>query len=184
MVAASMTARRIYPDLKIRLKRRADGSAAITCERADGTITWQRQEGKIGVVFPAHDMTHYAVETTFGYTDGFFGLVADGWDILDFAKPWPRGPIPDEAREVELLVGLLDTQRRIMADWNAEDLLEQARLYVGSNRDKVALPLLTDEMLERVKSLRSQVFAKWSCIEPGDTLELLFQRNVSRRAPG
>ena len=176
-----MAAERSFPDLKIRLKRRADGSAAITCERADGTSTWQRQEGKIGQVFPAHDMTHYAVETTFGYTDGFFGLIADGWEISDFAKPWPRGPIPDEAQQVELLVGLLDMQRRMMADWNAEDLLEQGRLYVASRSDRVALPSLTDEMLTKVQALRAEVFAQWNSIEPGGTLELLFQRSVSRR---
>jgi hypothetical protein len=174
-----MTPPNRLPDLKIRLKRRADGSAAITCEREDGTTTWQRQEGVIGQVFPAHDLTHYSVETTFGYTQGFFGLVADGWEISDFAKPWPRGAIPDEAREVELLVGLLDMQRRMLADWNAEELLEQGRLYVASREARASLPQLTDETLERVKKLRAEVFAKWAEVEPGETLELLFQRDVS-----
>jgi hypothetical protein len=167
------------PDLKIRLKRRADGSAAITCERADGTRTWQRQEGTIGQVFPAHDLTHYSVETTFGYTQGFFGLVADGWEISDFAKPWPRGLIPQEAQEVELLVGLLDMQRIMFADWNAEELLEQGKLYIASRGDRACLPSLTDEGLAKVKQLRADVFAKWAAIEPGETLELLFQRNVT-----
>lgn len=172
---------RALPDLKIRLKRRADGSAAITCERDDGTSTWQRQEGMIGQVFPAHDMTHYAVETTFGYTEGFFGLVADGWDMSDFTAPWPRGPIPDEAQQVELLVGLLDMQRRMMADWNAADLLEQGRLYVASRGDRVVLPSLTDAMLTKVQGLRAEVFANWNSVEPGETLELLFQRDFSHR---
>ncbi|MEO7366760.1 MAG: hypothetical protein ABIZ36_02310 [Gemmatimonadaceae bacterium] len=176
-----MAAERSFQDLKIRLKRRADGSAAITCERADGTSTWQRQTGTTGNVFPAHDMTHYAVETTFGYTEGFFGLVADGWNMSDFTTPWPRGPIPDEARQVELLVGLLDMQRRMMADWNAADLLEQGRLYVASRDDRVALPSLTDEMLTKVQALRAEVFAKWNSVEPGETLELVFQRDLSCR---
>src|SRR5512140_1368047 len=157
-----MTTPERLPDLKIRLKRRADGSAAITCEREDGTTTWQRQEGVIGQVFPAHDLTHYSVETTFGYTRGFFGLVADGWEIADFAKPWPRGPIPQEAQEVELLVGLLDMQRRMLADWNAEELLEQGRLYVATRGDRVCLPDLTDDSLDKVKKLRAEVFAKWA----------------------
>lgn len=168
------------PDLRIHLKRRADGSAAITCEREDGSVTWQRQEGTIGLVFPAHDLTHYSVETALGFTQGFFGLVADGWDISDFAKPWPRGPIPNEAREVELLVGLLDMQRRMMADWNAEELLQQGRLYVEGRGDGATLPGLTDEKLEKIKRLRTDVFAKWAAIEPGETLELLFQRGVTR----
>lgn len=175
-----MTPSTRLPELRIRLKRRADGSAAITCEREDGTTTWQRQEGTVGQVFPAHDLTHYSVESTFGYTQGFFGLVADGWEISDFAKPWPRGPIPQQAQEVELLVGLLDMQRRMLADWNAEEILEQGRLYVASRGDRASLPTLTDESLEKVKKLRAEVFAKWAAIEPGETLELLFQRDVNQ----
>jgi hypothetical protein len=175
-----MTSGKPLPDLKIRFKRRADGSAAITCEREDGTTTWQRQEGVIGQVFPAHDLTHYSVETAFGYTQGFFGLVADGWEISDFAKPWPRGAIPREAQEVELLVGLLDMQRRMLADWNAEELLEQGRLYVASRGDRASLPALTDESLAKVKKLRAEVFAKWASVEPGETLELVFQRRLNQ----
>ena len=55
------------PDLAIRLKRHSDGSASLTCTRADGSVTWQRQRGQLGMVFPSHDLTHFAVETALGY---------------------------------------------------------------------------------------------------------------------
>lgn len=168
--------------LKIRIKRRADGSAALTCERADGSVTWQRQEGSIGMVFPSHDLTHYAVETELGYTSGFFGLVAEGWDISDFAAPWPRGPLPREALEVELIVGLLDMQRLMHADWTAAELLEQGALYVAGKGDKVDLPVLDDEMLTRVIERRREAFGLWGAIAPGDTLELEFDLSSSRAA--
>ena len=42
---------------------------------------------------PFASLTHFAVETTLGYAHGFYGLVADGWDIADFAAPWPSGPL-------------------------------------------------------------------------------------------
>ena len=87
-------------DLVIRIKRHADGAASLSCTRADGSVTWQRQGGKLGAVFPPHDLTHFAVETTLGYRHAFFGLVADGWEIADFAAPWPRGRVPDDATEV------------------------------------------------------------------------------------
>ena len=45
--------------LEIHIKKKADGSAALSCR-------------------------------------GFYGLVALGWDLSDFGKPWPRGPLPDE----------------------------------------------------------------------------------------
>jgi hypothetical protein len=54
-------------DLIIRIKRKTDGSAALSCLRADGSTTWQRQEGQLGRFFPLHDLTHYAVETAMGF---------------------------------------------------------------------------------------------------------------------
>ena len=82
------------PALKIRIKKNADGSAALTLVRPDGTTTWQKQNGKLGRFFPLHDLTHYSVETALGYTNAFYGLVASGWDIGDFTTPWPRGRVP------------------------------------------------------------------------------------------
>src|SRR5688572_25655537 len=98
-------------DLLIQIKKKNDGSAALTCRRADGSVTWQRQDGQQGHFFPLHDLTHYAVETVLGYTRGFFGLVADGWDLADFDKPWPRGRLPTEALLAEFVVGFLDIER-------------------------------------------------------------------------
>src|SRR2546430_9090725 len=55
-------------DLLIRIKKKSDGSAALSCLRADGSVTWQRQNGQQGRFFPLHDLTHYAVETVLGHT--------------------------------------------------------------------------------------------------------------------
>ena len=52
--------------LVIAIKKKTDGSASLACRRADGTVTWQRQEGAQGRFFPRHDLTHYAVETVLG----------------------------------------------------------------------------------------------------------------------
>lgn len=169
------------PDLLIRLKRAADGSAALTCVRADGSVTWQRQPGSLGLVFPAHDLTHYAVETALGYRRGFYGLIAEGWEIADFGSPWPRGPVPAEAREVELVVGLFDTERRMGGSWTAAELREHAALYAAASRtahEGVVLPALTDDDVARVREARAEVFARWVEIAPGGTLELAFTRRA------
>ena len=60
------------PDLLIRIKKKTDGSAALSCTRADGTTTWQRQDGQLGAFFPLHDLTHYAVETVLGLPRAFY----------------------------------------------------------------------------------------------------------------
>lgn len=167
------------PDLVVRIKRATDGSAALTCVRADGSVTWQRQPGARGHVMPGHDLTHYAVETTLGYRRGFYGLIVEGWEIGDFAAPWPRGPIPDEAREVELVVGVFDMERMMGRDWTAAQLREEGARYATSSRTAqqgILLPELTDDDVARIRAARAEVFARWAAIEPGDTLDLPFTR--------
>lgn len=164
-------------EMHIRLKRAADGSSALTCVRADGSMTWQVQRGSLGLVFPTHDLTHYSVETSLGYSRGFYGLIASGWEIGDFAAPWPRGPIPPEAREVELIVGLFDMELRSGEGWDAAAMLDAARTYVASRHGKadVPLPKFDDVALQRTRDLRADVFARWEAVPPGGTLELTFR---------
>jgi hypothetical protein len=168
-------------DLTIRFKRHPDGSASLTCVRQDGSSTWQRQAGSLGAVFPPHDLTHYAMETTLGYRQGFYGLIADGWEISDFAKPWPRGPIPLEAQEVELIVGFFDTERRSFTQMTAVEFNEHAERYLAARRSTKAgslgsAPRLTAEQLDAVRSCRADVLRRWGALVPGETLELAFER--------
>jgi len=171
-------------DLLIRIKRGSDGSAALTCVRGDGSVTWQRQLGERGRFFPGHDLTHYAVETTLGYRRGFYGLVAEGWDIGDFGAPWPRGTLPDEAREVELVVGLFDLERSMGPDWTPDELRAAGAEYAATGRDAeqgVVLPTLGDDDIARIRAARADVFARWRAVAPGETLELAFTRGVAPR---
>ena len=48
--------------LTVRITKRTDGGAVLKCVRADGSETWQKQEGKQAAFFPLHDLTHFAVE--------------------------------------------------------------------------------------------------------------------------
>ncbi len=165
------------PDLTIRLKRHADGSASLTCTRADGTVTWQRQKGSLALVFPAHDLTHFAVETVLGYRHAFYGLVAEGWEISDFAMPWPRGPIPVEAREVELLVGLFDGFRRGNDDWTTAEFNANAQQLAADSKfgDQLTPRTLSDEDIVRVRAGRNDLIARWTATPPGDSLEIVFR---------
>ncbi len=160
-----------------------DGCAALTGTRADGSVTWQRQSGQRGLVFPTHDLTHYTVETVLGYGGGFYGLLANGWELGDFSAPWPRGPIPTEAREVELLVGLFETERRMGGGWTAAELRSQGELYAASQRpgrQGVVMPALTDEDIGKVHALQKKVLGRWATTKTGETLELSFEYRRSK----
>jgi hypothetical protein len=168
-------------DLTIRFKRHPDHTASLTCVRRDGTTTWQRQRGTLGAVFPPHDLTHYAVEQSLGYCQGFYGLIADGWNIADFAKPWPRGGIPEEAREVELIVGFFDTERMSGHRLTSKEYDEHVARYLASRQPKKGTTLtqartLSDEELSMVRDYRGELLDRWWNVLPGDTLELEFVR--------
>ena len=161
------------PDLLIQLTKRADGGAVLRCVRADGSATWQRHDGHQAAFFPLHDLTHLAVETTLGYRRGFFGLVAEGWDIEETGGKGAAGPLPAEAVAVEHLVGFLDVERATGALWTAADFAEQlASAGVALAR---AEPL-TDDELARVRERRRELLARWAAVAPGEVLELPFDR--------
>ena len=149
----------------IRIKKKTDGSAALSCIRDDGSVTWQQQEGVQGRFFPLHDLTHYAVETVLGHRRGFYGLVAEGWDLTDFGTPWPRGPIPKDAEPSEFIVGFLDAERAAGVQWPAVDCNAKAPGALA----------LTDAQLTAVRARRAELFALWQALPPGQALELRFE---------
>lgn len=159
--------------LAIRIKKGADGRTSLSCTRADGTTTWQRQQGAQASFFPRHDLTHYAVETVLGHRRGFYGLVAAGWDLPDFGTPWPRGKLPKDANLSEMVVGFFDRERASGQMGTAEELNEQLSAYCDEN-DLPAPEKLTESDLSRVRKKRGEVFAQWETIEPGGALELVF----------
>lgn len=162
-------------DLVIRIKKKSDGSAALSCTRADGSVTWQRQDGRQGLFFPLHDLTHFAVETVLGFAQGFYGLLADGWDMTDFGHPWPRGPVPRGAAVSELLVGFLDAERAAGQAWTAGELNDKAGLYFREHGIEHRLDL-TEDSLARIRHLRQELFERWRALPAGDTLVLEFER--------
>jgi hypothetical protein len=158
----------------IRIKKGKDGRTALSCIRADGTTTWQRQEGAQATFFPKHDLTHYAVETALGHRQGFYGLVSAGWDFSDFGSPWPRGRLPLEASISEMIVGVLDMERVMGERATAEELNQKLAAYAA----QASLPQpreLTEEDLEGIRAKRAEMFARWEAVRPGDALEIPFE---------
>lgn len=159
--------------LAIRLKKNRDGAPSLSCTRGDGTVTWQRQGGTSASFFPKHDLTHYAVESVLQFRDGFFGLVAAGWDIGDFGTPWPRGPLPPGGVVAELVVGLLDLERASGQKYRAEEYREKVAEYHAARGMRGELEL-DNTQLEQIRALRDELCARLDATIPGETLELTF----------
>ncbi len=144
--------------MHIQITKRADGAGLLRCTRADGSITWQKQQ-RHAAHFALHDLTHYAVETTLGAKRGFFGLVAEGWEIEDTTGKGTRGPLPPEAVEIEQVVGLFDTERASGAIWTLEEFHQ-----CGVK--------LTAEQIADIRARRGELFQKWFAVPPGGALDL------------
>ncbi len=147
--------------LRVDIVKQADGSGLLRCTRADGSVTWQKQT-RHAAHFALHDLTHFAVETALGYRQGFFGLIASGWEVEDTTGKGARGPLPAEALEVERLVGLFDTER-------ASGVLPKAVEF-----SEFSPRPLSDADLGNIRTLRAALFEQWRAVAPGQALQLTF----------
>jgi hypothetical protein len=158
--------------LLIQITKRSDGGGVLRCVRANGTVTWQKQT-RHAAFFALHDLTHFAVESTLGFRRGFFGLIAEGWEIEDTTGKEARGALPSETQQAEYIVGSLDRERAVAAIWSAADFNQQAAIHAASAGLPEPRPL-TDEELACLRVRRDELFAAWSATHPGQTLELHF----------
>lgn len=160
--------------LLIQFKKKTDGTTVLHCLRPDGSATWQRRQGAF---FVFHDFSHYAVETVLGLRYGFFGMLAEGWNITDFGTPWPRGPIPDYARTdalfAEALAGLLDTERAMGTPWSAADFNDRLTAP-GAPMEHIDHPPLTDEALAQIRAAYDALVARWIGLGVDEPLERRF----------
>lgn len=151
----------------IRLKKGRDGPPTLACHRPDGSATW----GKVNGFFPVHDLTHYAVETTLGLREAFFGLVAGGWTLEDFEATGVAARMPPEALVAEHIVGLLDQERATGNRWTAAEFNEALAVTVAKGDCPPFRPI-TDDELAAIRSLRSELTRRWGAVPYGGTLEL------------
>jgi hypothetical protein len=147
----------------VEITKRADGAGVLRCVRDDGSVTWQKQD-RHAAFFALHDLTHYAVETTLRWR-GFFGLVAEGWDLDDTGGKGSRGPLPEEAGYVEQIVGLFDMERASGAIWTIEEFHEFGGAAAGR---------LTVESIAAIRKRRAELFQQWAAVPVGGALRLQF----------
>jgi hypothetical protein len=149
----------------LRFTRGREKWDTIACFRENGTATWERANAGV-----PHDLIHFAVESTLGLRQAFYGLLASGWQIQDFGAIDPstgrKRAIPEEAGRAEQLVGLV--QSELMGVLRREDV--EAMLAESS------LPLLSisTEQLDQIRRAARELVWQWQQVAPGGHLELRF----------
>jgi hypothetical protein len=153
------------------VKSRGDGLKphAFSCQRANGSATWTREgEGMI-----RHDLIHHAVETTLGWPETFYGLVARGYDVTDFdglVSEWGFVPAP-EAGHAEFIVALL--QAEFASGSAMPDFADQLRAACANAG--VQAPEIAPEALSIIRAKARDLLARWEALKPGEALELVFE---------
>jgi hypothetical protein len=157
--------------LTIRIRKGRDGPHSLVCVRADGSMTMQKHPTQF---FPLHDLIHYAVETTLGHRRGFYGLVAEGWDLSDFGTPWPRGRLPQDVDPSELIVGAFGLEQGTGHPTSAEEINSTIAAWYAEHDPNQAGPTVTEDQVSRVRDEIKRLHATWRALGPGQTLELRF----------
>lgn len=141
----------------------------LHCTRPDGSATWL----PLTPFFVLHDLCHYAVETTLGYTQAFYGMLAAGTDIRQFELPKDQRPfeLTPQALQAEQLVNLLVIE---YAQGRMEDFLDQLETVNRNNEDRQAPAMITAAELESVRQLFGQLAERWQALPENESLLLNF----------
>lgn len=139
------------------------------------TITWLRDKEaseffRASEYFVHHDLTHYAVETTFGMKNAFFGLMARGWEMDDFGRKDPETgktrPLPLEAGRAEMIVSLLQLERT--GSLSPSDTLALVNEQLAGDMT------VSQERLAEIRALYQDLIRQWDALPLDASLELTF----------
>jgi hypothetical protein len=134
--------------------QKKQNGAILNISRTDGSATWSKTDYN-GVI---HDLCHYAVETTMGFKQAFYGFIDEGYDIGDFEKPRNQRPealipknLPVEALQAEHMAGLFQMSLTDpkMLDIYADNLrmaLELQGLPYPDNLDDARILTIADQL--------------------------------------
>lgn len=161
--------------LRIQFEKQRDGAVVFRCTRDDGTATWQKHLGKAALFFPFHDLSHYAVESIFGLTQGFYGLIDQGWDIADTGGKGARGALPGQAGVAEHIVGLFDRERVGGAPLLTAGEFNGILSELAASSRLSGAPTVTEAQLAATRSRISELYDRLASLQPGTSMELSFE---------
>jgi hypothetical protein len=157
----------------ISFRKQRDKPPVFTFRRSDGSLTWS----KLRNLPIEHDLAHYAVETTLGFTEAFYGLLDQGFATDDFELPREKRPhallpasLPLEAQQAEHLVGLLQTE--LICGPNPDFFLH---LRQALDSKGLAYPnQLTGVELAAIRLSFSKLLQQWEILPVDEQVELPF----------
>jgi hypothetical protein len=155
--------------MQLRITKNSDKPHSLLYKRDNGTETWM----SAGEFFVRHDLSHYAIEKTLGYTTAFMGMLNDGMDIKDFEDRDKRLRIPLTAEGV-----YAENMANLFLMEIAQGGVEDMNQVIADSFIAMGRPLrpvrLSDAELTAVRSLLRQLLGDWNVLPVGQTMILEF----------
>lgn len=160
----------------VRFTKLRDGFA-LTFLRADGTSTTAKP--KSGAVFINHDLMHYCVETTLGFTQAFYGLLAGGRSIESFNKQGRGMTLPDEAAHAEFIIGAIQLRQGWDGALDADEINAEIVQSLENARGNRTPPApLTQVQVDSIVKQHNELTSAFATLNVGEYLELPFPKTA------
>jgi hypothetical protein len=156
--------------MEMKVTKNAGKQHIILYIRNDGSQTWMHSDD----FFVMHDLSHYVLEKTLGYTTAFMGMLNDGMDIKDFEDREKRNKIivSKEAAYAENMANLFLVE---ILQGNFENFNEISRQAFETSWKNFPPPHLSDEEINAVRAFLKQILKQWKELPAGETTTLTFE---------
>ncbi len=137
--------------------------------RDNGSITWMYGDD----FFIRHDLSHFALEKTLGFTTAFNGMINAGMDIKDFDNKEKRAmlTVTAEAYYAENMANLF-LMEQLQGTLENFNTIQQSTFQ----SQQLNVPVLTipDDKLKQIRVYLAQLLQHWKDLPSGETMKLIF----------
>jgi hypothetical protein len=154
----------------LQITRHTGKPQIISYQRDDGTATWMKADN----FFVQHDISHYAIEKTLGYTGAFMGMLNSGMDIRDFEdrEKRLRLTVTREACYAENMANLFLIDA---VNGNFDNFNEVLAASFVNMQQAFDAPVLTNTEVDAVRQCLKDLLTQWTALAPEETMILHFE---------
>jgi len=141
----------------------------VLYKRDNGTETWMQADD----YFVRHDLSHYAIEKTLGYSTAFMGMLNNGMDIRDFENREKRKQltVTKEAWYAENMANLFLIE---IAQGKFDDFNQVASSAFANMSLDFPAPQLSSDQINSVRNYLKELLQAWKELATSSTMVLIF----------
>lgn len=156
--------------MELQITKNTSKPHIILYKRNNGTETWMQADD----FFVRHDLSHYAIEKTLGYSTAFMGMLNNGMDIRDFENRDKRKKltVSKEAWWAENMANLflIEIAQGRFEDFNEVSASAFANMDLG-----IEPAHLSADAIDATRNYLEELLSSWKNLSDGQTMFLTFE---------